>query len=501
MADGMYFSTRNGMQLTDSNGTPSKERILSVREVNHIIFQQLQTPLLFHLQVRGQVSGLRPSPNGHLYFDLKDNDNYILPCRIWKSTLNRLQRLPSNGDQIVACGNVNMYEVGGTVQLVLDSFRPDGQSELYLQFLELKDRLTREGLFDPARKKPLPRYPKKVAMITSREGAVFHDVCTVAQTRDPGIPILLIPSPVQGKDAAKALAACMRFVQRLPGIDVVILGRGGGSMEDLWCFNDEALVRAVAECRIPVVTGIGHETDTTLCDFAADLRAATPSQAAEFVFPDRSGTRQQMENLTRRLNHGMDILLQGQSLRLTGMRNRLTEASPVNRLERLIASRGMLVQRLNGILDNTLMQTQFRFSSTGDRLDGAMERRMEMASGAFERAAAGLQAQSPEARVQQLGIVLDRNSEHLRLVMDQQFNRTEARMEALRTRMQALNPAAVLERGYAFVTGGEHVVTSSREAPDHMVLHFRDGEVAVQKEKKSTRRKKTEQEAKEPEEA
>ncbi|HEY3110286.1 MAG TPA: exodeoxyribonuclease VII large subunit [Chloroflexota bacterium] len=241
--------------------------------------------LLQSVWVEGEVSNLRRSTAGHCYFTLKDAEAQI-KCAWFAGSMPLGARPPSDGDQVVAHGRVSIYEQRGEYQIYVTVVHPAGAGLLNLRFEELRARLEREGLFDPARKRPLPRFPRRVGVVTSPNGAVFHDVVNVLSRRFPAVEIVLAPTPVQGEDAAPLIAFGLEALNHLAEPDVILVVRGGGSLEDLWSFNEEVVARAIHGSRAPVVSGVGHETDLTIADLVADLRAPTPSAAAELVVPD-----------------------------------------------------------------------------------------------------------------------------------------------------------------------------------------------------------------------
>ncbi|MCL5110650.1 MAG: exodeoxyribonuclease VII large subunit [Chloroflexi bacterium] len=261
--------------------------VLSVGETNRYLRELLESDeLLADVWVRGEVSNLSQSISGHLWFTLKDSDAQ-LRCVVFRGQLPYVGNRPQNGLAVVAHGRVSLYEAGGQVQLYVDLVQPQGMGELYLQFERLRRQLEREGLFSAARKRPLPIFPKRIAVVTSPAGAVLHDILNVVRRRYPSVEVVLAPTVVQGEAAAQSIAATIGLINELEGIDLLILARGGGSLEDLWPFNEEAVARAIFASRVPVVSGVGHETDVTIADLVADLRAPTPSAAAELVVPDR----------------------------------------------------------------------------------------------------------------------------------------------------------------------------------------------------------------------
>jgi exodeoxyribonuclease VII large subunit len=236
------------------------------------------------LEVEGEVSDFRIPGSGHAYFTLKDAGAQ-LRCVMWRSEVQSQSYLPQHGDHVIARGQLSVYEAGGQYQLYCRRLRPAGQGDLHAQFEELKARLQEEGLFDAERKRPIPERPHTIGIVTSPSTAALQDVLNVLSRRSPLARVVLSPAPVQGDQAPPQIVAAIEAINALPGVDVLLVVRGGGSLEDLWCFNDERVARAVAASAIPVISGVGHEIDFTLCDFAADLRAPTPSAAAELATP------------------------------------------------------------------------------------------------------------------------------------------------------------------------------------------------------------------------
>jgi exodeoxyribonuclease VII large subunit len=247
-------------------------------------------PTLQDLWVEGEVSNCTQSSAGHMYLTLKD-ENAQLSCVIWRSTVATLEHLPANGEAVMAHGRVSVYEVQGRYQLYIDWLQPLGAGALFVQFEALKEKLRREGLFDEQRKRPLPPFPQKLGVVSSPVGAALRDILTILRRRYPLAEVILAPTLVQGDEAPPQIVAAIEALNALPDVDVVIVARGGGSLEELWAFNDERVARAIAASRVPVISGVGHETDYTIADFVADLRAPTPSAAAELVVPDQQVLR------------------------------------------------------------------------------------------------------------------------------------------------------------------------------------------------------------------
>jgi exodeoxyribonuclease VII large subunit len=286
-------------------------------------------PGLQGVWVQGEISNLSRPSSGHIYFTLKDS-GAALRCVIWKTEAARLRFSPQDGMAIEAHGSIGIYEVSGQYQLYTDSLLPLGEGALYQEFLRLKALLEEEGLFDADRKRPIPTNPHRIGIVTSPTGAALRDMLNTLRRRMPLAEVILAPTPVQGEEAPAALVSALRNLNRIASPEVILLARGGGSIEDLWAFNDERVVRAVSESLAAVITGVGHETDITLVDFAADLRAPTPTAAAELAtaitIPD---LRQKLSEMANNMENCLGVLLKGQRTLLEGFQNGLRFYSPL----------------------------------------------------------------------------------------------------------------------------------------------------------------------------
>ncbi|SHI92950.1 exodeoxyribonuclease VII large subunit [Lutispora thermophila] len=273
-------------------------KVFSVTEVNLYIRKIIEKDILLsHLYIKGEISNFKIHTSGHAYFSLKDTES-VIKCVMFKSSLNKVKFVPENGMQVIVRGYVSIYERDGQCQLYAENIIADGAGELYKTYEQLKNRLAKEGLFDEKHKKTLPLLPKRVGIVTSPTGAAIKDIISIGKRRNPNIDIYLYPALVQGEKAPFEIAEGIKCFNQQDKVDVIIIGRGGGSIEELWCFNDEIVARAIFESHIPVVSAVGHETDFTIADFVADVRAATPSAAAELVFPDK----QQLISYINKLN-------------------------------------------------------------------------------------------------------------------------------------------------------------------------------------------------------
>lgn len=303
-----------------------------VNELNRHIRQLLESDYrLQDLWVAGEVSNMSQPASGHLYFTLVDSEAR-LRCVMWRSEVNRQLQIPREGDAVEVHGRISVYEAGGQYQLYADAIRPAGEGERLKEFLRLRDKLAQEGLFDPERKRPLPEWPRTVGVVTSETGAALQDVVRVLRRRYPLVRLLLSPTPVQGAGAPELVIKAMNRLWEHGEADVILLVRGGGSAEDLAAFNDEQLVRAVASSPLPVVTGIGHEIDVILVDYAADVRAATPTAAAEVVTPDREELLGEIHQLERRMTRLFGRWVESARIGLLGALGRLRLASPFARI-------------------------------------------------------------------------------------------------------------------------------------------------------------------------
>lgn len=341
---------------------------LTVSQLNEYVRRSLASdPMLQGITLRGEISNFKTYASGHWYFSLKDEKSRI-DCALFRQYTYGVRFVPGDGMQVLVTGTAGLYVQGGKYQFYADGMMQDGMGELYERFLQLKDKLAGEGLFDASRKRPLPLLPRKVGIVTSASGAVLHDIRTVAGRRFPGIRLVLRPSLVQGEGAAKDLAEGLRTVSRVPGVDVVIIGRGGGSMEDLWAFNEEILVRAVASCCVPVVSAVGHETDTTLCDYAADMRAPTPSAAAELAVPRMEDLEQAVADLEERSRRAVQTKILVCRGHLQQLETRLAALQPVHHVRQMLQQTVQMRLRLREAAGKYTALLSQRVSAAAEKL-------------------------------------------------------------------------------------------------------------------------------------
>ncbi len=341
------------------------ENVLTVSQVNGYLKLLIeQDDFLNQVAVRGELSNCKLHSSGHLYFTLKDGESELAAI-MFRSAAAKLPFVPKSGMKVTVYGKISVYEKGGRYQLYAETMLEDGLGALWLEFERLKKKLEAEGLFDPGRKRPLPAYPSCVGIVTSPTGAAVWDMVNITGRRFPGVRILICPVLVQGASAPASMCRALAYLNVTKACDVIILGRGGGSAEDLWAFNDEGLVRAVAASEIPIVSAVGHETDFTLCDFAADQRAPTPSAAAELVLRDHRDVLQRFDGLSDRMDACMESRLQRYRSRLTEWEQRLKLCSPEGRLKE---QRNRL-ERLTTGMDASM---QNRLGSARQRLELAV---------------------------------------------------------------------------------------------------------------------------------
>jgi exodeoxyribonuclease VII large subunit len=378
--------------------------------------------------VEGEISNYRPADSGHLYFSLKD-DSAQVRVVMFRSQAKLLRFRPEAGMQVIARGRVTIYDARGELQISAEYLEPKGAGALQVAFEQLKARLEVEGLFDAARKKKMPALPRRIGLITSPRGAAIRDILNILQRRHHSASILIYPAQVQGEAAAGEVAAGLRFLNRSRRVDVIIVARGGGSVEDLAAFNDEALARAVAASTIPVISAVGHETDFTILDFVADLRAPTPSAAAELVIRSRQELESQQETLRNRLARAMRY-------QLLVRRQHMTEAARHRAFTRMIDAIRARQQRLDDL--------SYRLITSQRGLLVSRRRRLELASAALRhrdmrRVLAGIRRD------------LHAGTSALTAVARASLLRYRSRLERSQARLQGLSPLSALQRGYALV--------------------------------------------------
>ena len=435
------------------------EWTLSVSQLNEYVRKSLGgDPMLQGIRVTGEISGFKRHFSGHLYFALKDESARV-NCVMFRSAAASLGFVPEDGMRVIVTGSASLYVQTGAFQLYADSMARQGVGELYARFEALKRRLAAEGLFDPAIKRDIPLMPRVIGVVTSRTGAVLRDICNVARRRDPRVDILLSPCAVQGAGAAEEIARAIDRLNDQGEADVILCGRGGGSIEDLWAFNEEVVARAIRRSRIPVISCVGHETDFTIADFAADLRAPTPSAAAELAVPDVIALRQSLDQALRRSLRAMDAHMRLSRERLTRLSGPAGLGMP---LRMLIGSRREALSALTGRLNEAAAAPVRRQRERLTRLTASL---------------GTLPARLTERRA----LTLQGLTGRLERVGEQIAPPRRSRLEGLIRALGAVNPSAVLGRGYAVVKkqGGAVSSAGALSGGDRVDIVFSDGAVSA----------------------
>lgn len=440
----------------------TNRKILSIKELTRYIKMKIDSDaLLQDVWVRGEVSNFTRHSSGHLYFTLKDKDSRIKAV-MFSAQASRLPFAPKDGTRIIARGNVSVFERDGQYQFYVSSMQPDGIGSLYLAYEQLKQKLESEGLFSPARKRPIPVYPRAVGVITSPTGAAVRDIVITMQRRHPSTPILLAPVSVQGTGAAPSIVQAIRTMNERKEVDVLIVGRGGGSLEELWAFNEEAVARAIAGSAIPIISAVGHETDVTIADFVADMRAATPTAAAELAVPNRMELKQSMGHLGQRLHNGL----------LTQIRRKRDRLSRLQRSPFLTNPRRQLMTQQTERLDRLTSELAFRaraaWQRKGDR---------------FQRLDRRLAETNPREAVRDAAKRADMARLKLLQLMNSHRREAAHAVDVKLRRLDALSPLKVMQRGYSLVYNEKkRLVKSIKDVQlgDLVKVRLSDGELDCQ---------------------
>lgn len=422
-----------------------------------------------HIWMSAEISNFSRPASGHWYFTLKD-DRAQVRCAMFRNSNCRTTFRPQNGQQVLVRASITLYEPRGDYQLIAESMQPAGYGLLQQQFDQLKQRLSVEGLFDPQFKRPLPSPAKCVGVITSASGAALHDILHVLQRRDPSLPIIIYPTSVQGEDAPMQIERAIENANRRDECDVLIVGRGGGSLEDLWSFNDERVARAIFASQIPIVSAVGHETDVTIADFVADLRAPTPSVAAELVSRNQLELVRQLQSQQQRLEMAMDYYLARRQQQFTRIHHRLQQQHPHLRLAR----------------QQTLL---FKLQR---RLEEDMQNQWRLASQRNERAQQRLAQIQPQNRIHRYQQHVQQQEYRLQQALERQLNAYRQRFGMACSQLEAVSPLETLARGYSVTqtTCGE-LLKSTKQAQLGERLETRLLDGCIESEVKSITATKT----------
>ena len=444
---------------------PNTVRTYSVSQINSLIKGALEEKLPSRLIVRGQISDWKHHSSGHCYFSLKDTGG-VLPCVMWASKFKKLRFSPEDGMEVLATGHVDVYKAGGKYQFYAEKLEPAGVGDLQLAFEQLVAKLLREGLFDESHKKSLPPYPMRIGMLTSESGAAAHDIADSIHSRWPCAKLFLYPVPVQGRGSAEKISAALRDINRRDvslRIDVIIVARGGGSLEDLWAFNEEVLARAIFDSRIPVISAIGHEVDTTIADLVADARASTPTQAGMVAVPDVQEISAQLAAISQRLKTHTEANMR------TGRQD----------LEIVLAN--ALFRNPLSLIQNAAQQLDESNSELAEAMRHLLLKERSKLSAIYEQAVRIEPHRLLGKKAVELGNWRNRANVGVTAIV----NNCQVRLTAQASRLTAMNPKSVLQRGYSITTSkktglvlrapdevgiGDHLIT---ELADEILIESR----------------------------
>ncbi|MBN8895699.1 MAG: exodeoxyribonuclease VII large subunit [Rhodanobacter sp.] len=435
--------------------------VLTPSSLNRLV-RDLLGDALPQVWIEGELSNVAKPASGHLYFTLKDSGAQVR-CAMFKMKASVLRFRPVDGMQVLLRAKVGLYEPRGEFQLVAEYMEPAGEGALQREFEQLKARLDAEGLFDPARKRALPRYARRIGVVTSATGAAIRDVLSVLARRWPLADVEILPVPVQGREAPPAIVAMLRKASASARYDVLLLTRGGGSLEDLWAFNDEAVARAIHASAVPVVSAVGHEIDFSIADFVADLRAPTPSAAAELLVPDAVAVDRHLRQLQQRLATLQQRRMQGNAQRVDHLLARLQAQRPQARLQR----------------------DRERLVHLHRRLLGAMREQQQRRQSQLDRARSRLLGQHPQQRLPLLRHRLGELTQRLRHAIERRLERDRLTLQQAARALHTVSPLATLERGYAILFDEAGKVlrsTQGVEAGTALRARLADGELGLRVE-------------------
>ncbi|KRL63966.1 exodeoxyribonuclease VII large subunit [Lactobacillus psittaci] len=435
----------------------AESKYLSVTDLNYYITQKFKNdPYLHKVFLEGELSNFRFRRNSHQYFSLKDEKSKINAV-MFRSDFEKMKFKPEEGMKVYVTGYVGVYGVQGSYQFYVQKMEPAGLGELYERLRQLQEKLSKEGLFNSEHKRRLPRFPDKIAVVTSASGAVIHDIMVTANRRFPHAEIDLYPAIVQGEKASASLVAAMDQIKaRIDNYDVMIIGRGGGSLEDLWPFNEEEVVRAVYNMPIPVISSVGHETDTTLCDLVADVRAATPTAAAEYATPNLADELAGIHQLQSRLLASMQMIIRQRKERLQRVKNSVIIREPMRLYDQQAQSLDLLKTRLEQVMQQTLHNNKQLVKLTNQRLI----------------------SKSPTRQIEQMSQKTEYLTRNLNLAIENFLKDKRHNFKQLITTLDDISPLKVLARGFVYTSqeDGKTITTiHDLDEGQKINLHFKDG--------------------------
>ncbi|WP_413737525.1 exodeoxyribonuclease VII large subunit [Sodalis sp. RH21] len=459
---------------------PPTALIFTVSRLNQTVRELLEGEM-GQVWLTGEISNFSQPASGHWYFTLKD-DRAQVRCAMFRNSNRRATFAPRNGQQVLVRAALTLYEPRGDYQLIAESMQPAGDGVLQQQFEQLKQALSAEGLFDQSHKQPLPSPARRVGVITSASGAALHDILNILRRRDPSLPVVIYPTAVQGQDAPLQIVRAIECANRRRECDVLIVGRGGGSLEDLWSFNDERVARAIFASALPIVSAVGHETDVTIADFVADLRAPTPSAAAELVSRNQLELVRQIQSQQQRLEMAMDYYLAQRLQNLTRLQHRLQQQHPHLRLARQQTALIKLRRRLDDSLQGQLRLAQRRHERVTQRLNqqaplpkiGRAQRQLQSLRYRLQQSIGGQLNQ--QGRVQALRYQLQQG-------MNRQLNQQQQTFGRLCSQLEAVSPLKTLARGFSVTTDAKGALvkqTRQVKTGDTLTTRLTDGWVDSQ---------------------
>ncbi|MDO6497664.1 exodeoxyribonuclease VII large subunit [Photobacterium sanguinicancri] len=436
--------------------TQSNDRIFTVSSLNAEVRLLLENEMGIVWLV-GELSNLSMPVSGHWYFTLKDSRAQV-KCAMFRGNNRRVTFKPANGTQVLVKARLSLYEPRGDYQLIIESMQPEGDGRLQQQFEQLKMNLAAEGLFAQSLKKPLPEQPKRVGIITSKTGAALHDILNVLQRRDPSLPVVIYPTMVQGEGSAISIAQAIGRANSRQECDVLIVGRGGGSLEDLWAFNEEIVARTIAASQIPIISAVGHEVDVTIADFVADMRAPTPSAAAELVSRDNSHQTQKISQKTQQLTHSVRQYLSDRRRHLTQLQHRLERQHPQLRLNQQSQRLDDVSRRLERAIKNYIVQHRQHLNRNEHKLA----------------------LHSPVQTLKQQANRLERVESRLHDAMDRRLLTARHQLAMAAEKLETVSPLATLGRGYSITRDSKGKVIRNMDQVNHgdtIITKVANGEI------------------------
>ena len=434
---------------------PDGQKVHSVTTLNRLA-RNILTSEIGLVWLSAEISNFTRASSGHWYFTLKDNKAQVRAA-MFRSANRVVRNPPREGDKVLVRASVGIYEPRGDYQLVVESMEPEGEGQLKLAFEQLKYKLQAEGLFDPSNKQALPGHVKRIGVITSAHGAALHDVLSVLKRRSPATEVIVYPSMVQGEQAAAQLARNIWLANQRQEVDVILLTRGGGSLEDLWCFNNESLAREIARSALPLVSAVGHEVDVTIADFVADLRAPTPSAAAELLSMDQREIQVQVRQLQQQLTRAFNTALQRRAHQVAVLSQRLKSRHP----EVMLQQQGQRVDQLTQKMTSLINQQLARGQSASQRLESRLAR------------------QHPAIRLDKIKTQQVYLDQRMKKAMQQRLETHKQKLATLAHLLQSVSPLATMARGYSATLKADQAITSitAVKEQDEIISRVSDGEI------------------------